>query len=186
MNNSRGIHDLFWPAEPLSPTARAGQAGSYAFAESDSFLLRDRGENGNDRILEDTAGIEVRLGETAITDAGPSQSVEMSEGFKDAFAGEAIERPKQEQVKTAMGGISEHFLELNAVTVSARLAVGVFAADRPTLPYGELAELRELVFDFLAFVSGAHTSIDRDSRVRYRFSHRIPQSRLLWLGARSR
>jgi hypothetical protein len=72
MNNSRGIHDLFWPAEPLSPTARAGQAGSYAFAESDSFLLRDRGENGNDRILEDTAGIEVRLGETAITDAGPS------------------------------------------------------------------------------------------------------------------
>ena len=46
--------------------------GLYAFAESDSFLLRDRGENGNDRILEDPAGIEVRLGETAITDAGPS------------------------------------------------------------------------------------------------------------------
>ena len=49
-----------------------GIAVSYAFAESDSFLLRDRGENGNDRILEDPAGIEVRLGETAITDAGPS------------------------------------------------------------------------------------------------------------------
>src|SRR5580698_6349016 len=185
MNNSRGIHDLFWPAEPLSPTAGAGQAGSYAFAESDSFLFRDRGENRNDRILEDPAGIEVRLGETAITDAGPSQSVEMSEGFEDAFAGEAIDRPKQEQVKTGMCGISEHFLELNAVTVSARLAVGSFAGDRPTLLCGELAELRELVFDFLAFVSGAHTSIDRDSRVRLQFSHRILRSRLVWLGALS-
>src|ERR1700688_1072023 len=107
----------------------------------------------------------------------------MSEGFEDAFAREAIERPKQEQVKTAMRGISEHFLELNAVTVSARLAVGVFAGDRPTLLCGELAELRKLVFDFLAFVSGAHTSVDRDSRVRLQFSHRILRSRLLWLGA---
>src|SRR5271165_333215 len=129
MGNFWGIHDLFWPAEPLSPTAGAGQAGLYAFAESDSFLLRDRGENRDHRILEDPAGIEVRLGETAIADAGPSQSVEMSEGFEDAFAGEAIERPKQEQVKTAMGGIAEHFLELNALTFSARLAVGVFAGD---------------------------------------------------------
>jgi hypothetical protein len=50
-----------------------------------------------------------------------------------------------------MRGISEHFLELNAVTASARLAVGVLAGDRPTLLCGELAELRELVFDFLAF-----------------------------------
>jgi len=132
----------------------------YALAQSDSFLLRDRGENGNDRILEDPAGIEVRLGETAITDAGPSQSVEISEGFEDAFAGEAIERPKQER------GIAEHFLELNAVTLSARPVVGVFARDRPTLFCGEFAELRELVFDYLAFVSIAHTSIDRDSRVR--------------------
>ena len=79
MSNSCGVHDLFWPAEPLSPTAGAGQAGSYAFAESDSFLPRDRGENGNDRILEDPAGIEVRLGETVINDADPSQSAEMSE-----------------------------------------------------------------------------------------------------------
>jgi hypothetical protein len=74
MSNSCDVHDFFWPAEPLSPTAGAGQAGSYAFAESDSFLLRDRGENGDHRILEDPAGIEVRLGETAITDAGPSQA----------------------------------------------------------------------------------------------------------------
>jgi hypothetical protein len=72
MGNSCGVHDLFWPAEPLPPTAGAGQACSYAFAESDSFLLRDRGENPDHRILEDPARIEVRLGETAITDAGPS------------------------------------------------------------------------------------------------------------------
>ena|ERR1700675_276637 len=65
-----------------------------SFAESDSFLLCDRGENGNDGILEDPARIEVCLGETAITDAGPSQSVEMSEGFKDAFAGEADRETK--------------------------------------------------------------------------------------------
>ena len=84
-----------------------------------------------------------------------------------------------------MGGITEHFLELDALTFSARLAVGVFAGDRPTLLCGELVELRELVCDFLAFVSGAHTFIDRDSRVRLQFSHGIPQSRLLWLGARS-
>ena len=183
MSNSCGIHDLFWPAEPLSPTAGAGQAGSYTFAEADSFLLRDRGENGNDGILEDPAGIEVRLGETAITDAGSSQSVEMSEGFEDAFASEAIERPKQEQVKTAMCGIAEHFLELDAVTLSAGLAVGAFAGDRPTLFCGELTELRELVFDILAFVSCAHASIDRDLRVSLQFGHRIPQSRLLWLVA---
>jgi len=68
------------------PNCGRGPAGLYAFAESDSFLLRDRGENGNDRILEDPAGIEVRLGETAIADAGSSQSVEMGEGFEDAFA----------------------------------------------------------------------------------------------------
>ena len=91
MSNSCGVHDLFWPAEPLSPTAGAGQAGSYAFAESDSFLLRDRGENGNDRILEDPAGIEVRLGETAIANASASQSIEMGEGFEDAFAGDVAE-----------------------------------------------------------------------------------------------
>jgi hypothetical protein len=101
----------------------------------------------------------------------------MSEGLEDAFASEAIERLKQEQVKSAVRGIAEHFLELNAATLSARVAVGVFAGDRPTLLCDELAELRELVFDFLAFVSGAHTSIDRDSRVRLQFSHRIPQSR---------
>jgi hypothetical protein len=81
------------------PLPRTGQAGSYALAESDSFLLRDRGENRDRRILEDTAGIEVRLGETAITDAGPSQPVEMSESFKDAFAGEAIERPNKSRSK---------------------------------------------------------------------------------------
>jgi len=75
-----------------------------------------------------------------------------------------------------MGGISEHFLELNTVTVSTRLAVGVFARDRPTLLCAELAKLRELVFDFLAFVSGANTSIDRDSRFRLQFSHRIGTS----------
>ena len=181
------VSTIFFGRPSRFPRLRArARPGSYAFAESDSFLLRDRGENGDHRILEDPAGIEVRLGETAIADAGPSQSVEMSEGFEDTFAGEAIERPKQEQIKTAMGGIAEHFLELNAVTVSARLAVGVFAGDRLTLPYGELAELRELVFDFLAFISGAHTSIDRDPHGRDRFSHRIPQCRLLWLGARSR
>jgi len=67
---------IFWPAEPLSPTAGAGQAGLYAFAESDSFLLCDRGENRDHRIMEDPAGIEIRLGETAITDAGPGQPVE--------------------------------------------------------------------------------------------------------------
>ena len=59
-------------------------SGLYAFAESDTFLLRDRGEKRDHRILEDPTGIEVLLGETAITDAGPSQSVEMSEGFEDA------------------------------------------------------------------------------------------------------
>jgi len=84
-----------------------------------------------------------------------------------------------------MCGISEHFLEHNAVTISARLAVGVFAGDRPTLLCGKLAELRELVFDFLAFVSGAHAPIDRDSRVWVQFGHRILRSRLLWLRARS-
>ena len=57
-----------------------------------------------------------------------------------------------------MRGISEHFLELNAVTVSARLAVGVFAGDRLTLLCGELAEFREVVFDFPAFVSHVHRS----------------------------
>jgi hypothetical protein len=62
----------------------------YAFAESDSFPLRDRGANRDHRILEDPAGIEVWLGQTALADAGPSQSVEMGEGFEDAFAGEAI------------------------------------------------------------------------------------------------
>jgi hypothetical protein len=102
LSNFCGIHDLFWPAEPLSPDCGRGQAGLYAFAESDSFLLRDRGENRDHRILKDPAGIEVRLGETEVADAGRSQSVEMSEGFEDAFASEAIERPKQEQVKTAM------------------------------------------------------------------------------------
>ena len=60
----------------------------YALAESDSFLIRDRAENRDHRIREDPAGIEVWLGETAI-DAGPSQSVEMGEGFEYAFAGEA-------------------------------------------------------------------------------------------------
>ena len=43
------------------PIAGAGQAGSYAFAESDSFLLRDRGENPDHRILEDPARIEELL-----------------------------------------------------------------------------------------------------------------------------
>jgi hypothetical protein len=91
MSNSRGGHDLFWPAESLSPTAGAGQAGLNAFAESDTFLLRDRGEKRDHRIREDPTGIEVRLGETAITDAGPNQSVEMSVGFEDAYAETNVE-----------------------------------------------------------------------------------------------
>jgi hypothetical protein len=80
---------MFWgrPGEPLSPTAGAGQAAFYAFAESDSFLLR--GENRNHRIPEDPAGIEVWLGEIAIAGTGPIQSFEMSQGFEDTFASEA-------------------------------------------------------------------------------------------------
>jgi len=67
----------------------SGRAGLYAFVESDSFQLRDHGENRDRRILEDPAGIE-GLGETAIADAGRSQSVRMNEGFEYAFASEPI------------------------------------------------------------------------------------------------
>jgi hypothetical protein len=42
--------------------------------------------------------------------------------------------------------------------LGARLAVGVFAGDRLTLLCGELAEFREVVFDFPAFVSHVHRS----------------------------
>jgi hypothetical protein len=72
----------------------------------------------------------------------------------------------RDQNESRSTAISEHFLELNAVTLGARLAVRVFAGDRPTLLCRELAELRQLVFEFLALgCSERFLSVGRGSLV---------------------
>jgi hypothetical protein len=61
-------------------------------------------------------------------------------------------------------GASEHLLELGPITLCARFPVKVFAGDSPPLPSGELPELRELVFDFLAFVFGGDSRVNSHAK----------------------
>ena len=118
---------------PYARTWAILEASTIFFGGPSRFpRLRARARPACTRSLSRTLSCFAIVARMEITACfGPSQSVELGEGFEDAFAGEAIERPKQER------GIAEHFLELNAVTVSARLAVGVFAGDRPTLLCGK-------------------------------------------------
>jgi hypothetical protein len=163
------------PAGPHDPVRRLGKGRSTG---PTSGLLRDHGENGNDRILEDPAGIEVRLGETAITDAG----VRVSRTPSRVKRSRDQNKSRSKRRCAASRNISRNSMRSRLApdsrsAYSQEIVQPCFAANSRSCA--------KLVFDFLAFVSGAHTSIDRDSRVRLQFSHRILRPGQLCLGARS-
>src|SRR5208337_4763721 len=54
---SRGL----WPSQPLALRLDASETGAGAVADPNAFLLCDSGQDANDRITEDTQGIDVLL-----------------------------------------------------------------------------------------------------------------------------
>jgi len=53
----------------LAFVACGRQAGFHSFRDTNAFLLGHGGDNRNDGVPEDAAGVEILLGETAVANA---------------------------------------------------------------------------------------------------------------------
>src|SRR5205823_1999314 len=122
----------------------------------------NHGQNADYRIFEDAARVQVLLCEAFVADDASRETIEMLKGFKDAFTRQAVERPKQNQVKLSTVCVSKHCLELSTDSGSASLPVDVFAGDLPALFRGKISQLDKLVFCFLALILGGYTGIESD------------------------
>jgi hypothetical protein len=90
----------------------------------------------------------------------------MLERLQHALSRETVERPEQNEVELAFGGVPEQPLELWAVRVLTAGLVNVLPGERPALRSlvgNELPEFPELVLGVLALVGRGHACIDRNS-----------------------
>jgi hypothetical protein len=91
--------------------------------------LKDR----DDSIFENFARIEVRLRERMEPNAVAAEAVEVLQRFQCALASQSVERPENEDIKAALGGVSYHGLKLSAIGFAAGILIFVLANDHPVL-----------------------------------------------------
>ena len=85
--NLASIHGYTRPAEFDTLCAGCFQACPYTLRNADALLLGDRGNDGDYRVLEDPAGIEILLGEAPVADSVGREPVKMLEGFEHTLVG---------------------------------------------------------------------------------------------------
>jgi hypothetical protein len=100
---------------------------------ANSLLFSDCGDNSDYSVFEDSAGIKILLGEAPIAHSVCRQSVQVLKSFQHTFSGEAIQRPKQQNVKFSPAGISEHSLKLGTLVRWCSFVVDVLTDHGPGL-----------------------------------------------------
>ena len=83
-------------ADPTGPPGLC-EAGVHPLAEPDALLLCDRGQDRQNGVLEDPAGIQVLLRETAIADAVLRKPLEVVQRLEHSLPAEPVQGPKQHQ-----------------------------------------------------------------------------------------
>ncbi len=122
----------------LTFVACRDQAGSHPFRDTNAFLLRDCGYDGDNGVAEGAAGVEVLLDEAAIADAVACQPLQMLQCWQNAFAAESVERPEQQNVELPLGCSLKHLLELLAVGDLAGFVIDVLGDNSPAAGNSEL------------------------------------------------
>jgi hypothetical protein len=117
--------------QPLALSASGREAGFHPFEDTNALLLGDCGHHGNYGIAEDSAGVEVLLGEAAIADAVACQPLQMLQCWQNAFPAEPVERPEQQNIELPLGCGVKHCLELLAVENLAGFVIDVVGNNRP-------------------------------------------------------
>ena len=115
-------------------------------------MFCDGPKDRDDSILEDSTRIEVRLRERMEPNAVAAEAVEVLQRFQCALASQSVERPENEDIEAALGGVSYHGLKLSAIGFAAGIVVFVFAYDHPVLSVAKLPKLVGLVGGLLTFV----------------------------------
>ncbi len=91
-----------------------------------------------------------------------SIALQMLEDLQDALSGETVQRPEQNQVELAFGGIPEQLLEQGAVGILAARLIDVRPGEHPalgSLVRDELAQFPKLILGVLALVGCRHPGI---------------------------
>ena len=125
-----------------------------SFGDSLPLLLRDRTQNCNHGIFENSAGVEVRLCEGSKADTVAAELVQILECRQCARAGEPVERPEQHDIEAPAAGRCHHRLKLSPVCFGAGVVVFELLHNLPTLRPAEVTELGQLVCRVLTFVAG--------------------------------
>ena len=145
----------------------AGQTGFGALREADTLLFGDGSKDGDDRVFEDAAGIQILFRIRAVADAPLCEAIEQMQGGQNPFARETVKRPEEQTIEAALFSVSDH--ELVAVPITGFTAgiIAVNLEDRPTLLRGKGLQLEKLIFGILAAVSGGDAGIDSAIHNRY-------------------
>jgi hypothetical protein len=136
------------------------------FRQANPLLLGDGGQDRQHRVPERSDASEVLFLEGPPIDPVPGEALKVLEGLQDALPSETVERPEQNEVELAFGGIPEQALELGTVRVLAGHVVNVLSGGRPPLRRlvgAELAEFPKLILGVLALVGRRHPGIDGNS-----------------------
>jgi hypothetical protein len=147
-----GKWNVGWAPYAAPPGTGVAHACPYSLGNPDTLLFCNRGQDGDYGVFENPARIEVLLGEATVVHAIGCEPVEMLEGLEDTFAREPINRPEKQNFKLTLRRRAEHGLKIDAIRSRAGFTVNKLLDDNPILPTGELSQLNELVFNFLAFV----------------------------------
>jgi hypothetical protein len=151
-----------WAAANSSLGLGTLKPGDRALAQSDPFLLRNRGQDADDSLPKDSGAVEILLSKRSVVDSVPGEPLEVVERFHSALATKALHGPEEQAVELTPGRGREHLLELVTISVLAACLVLVLVNDSPALSRRELpklAKLAELVFRVLSSISGRYPRI---------------------------
>jgi hypothetical protein len=118
--------------------------GLHPFLNTGAFLFGDGAEDGDHCVAEGTTRIDIRFPKGSEGDAIFAGLVEVREGLKRPFSGQAVQGPKQQHFKTPLGRIRQHALELRAVRMATTFVIDVLADNFPILGRSEPPQLVEL------------------------------------------
>jgi hypothetical protein len=87
----------------------------------------------------------------------------MLQRWQNAFPAESVERPEQQHVELALGCGVKHRLKLLTVGNLAGFVVDVLGDNYPAAVSRKFPQLTQLVLNFLAFVLGGDSAVQRNA-----------------------
>src|ERR1035437_2239025 len=99
LQNLVGVALHTWSATDATCSTGTGKSCKGALRQANPLLLRDCGEYGNDCVSENSAGVEIPLGEAPVPHTILGQGLQISEGLVRSSTAEPVQAPKQDEPK---------------------------------------------------------------------------------------